>query len=575
MLIANLASAEIRPDFLMDSDPDCSRLPRAAASMQKHLELWIATLARPETDLQRLSAESIALVSKTPSPGLSDAIPGLEKIVAAESSHPAARFAAARALIALDSRPSAGLLFEASQKHGADLRQLIEPNLASWDFGPVKSVWIQRLEAPGKRPRDFLLAVRGIGKVREASALPLLRTIVFNLVLPPDIRLEAASAMGQLAPDGLEADADQLSHEKRTPPTVNRHCAIRLLARQESEFARRLLTEIAQDAEPSLSAAALQRLNDIDPALVLPLAAQGIKNADANVRWQAARSYVSLPTPERIGPLAGLLDDPHPALRRQICDDLNRLAGNPELNERIRSSATEVLNGPSWRGQEQSALLLGQLEHQPVSRRLVELLNSDRKEVMVSAAWGLRKVADPQTAPAIIDQIRTQTAARKLKTSEELDQQVAHLFEACGRMRVKEAESLMRQYVPKELIMGERSRSAAIWSLGWFNEGVPNDTLAKEFMDRVNDMGLITEFTMVKLQSIISLGRMKAVAFADELRGPISTGTTNDSLSIARRWAVMQITGDVLPPVIPGTIGVSGWFLEPIETPKRETPKVE
>lgn len=574
MLIVALAPyairAEIKPDFLMDTNPDCKTLPPVPASMQRYVELWITALERPEVDYQRMSAESLAQVSQLNAPGIDKAIPRLEKIVTDESSHPVARFAAARALIAMGSRNSAEKLFQASQTHGSDLRQLIEPALANWDFGPIKAIWKNRLETPDKWPRDFTLATRGIGKVRDGSTLPTLRSIVFNLILSPDVRLESASAMGQLSQTGLEEDADRISHEKRTNPFVNRHCAIRLLAQHDSEAARRLLTELAVDAEPSIAAAALERLNAIDPALVLPLAEQGLKNLDANVRRQAAHAYIILPTPDRIKSLSVLLDDPFPSLRRHVCSSLNDLAKRPELDASIRSCAMEALHGEGWRGQEQAGLLLGQLEHQPAANRLVALLESTRKEVMVSSAWALRKIADRATVAAIIDKIERQTKIRKMNPTVALDHQVAHLFESLGKMGIKGAEPLMRQYIPKDFAMGERSRGAAIWALGWLHEDVPDNALAQQLMDRVNDNGIPPEMMGVKHQSIITIARMKSVSFAAEIREAIATSTPNERLALARRWAVQHLTGEELPGPQGDIVGASGWFLEPLQSSGKE-----
>lgn len=564
-------SAELHTDFLMDSNPDCNPLPRTHASLKQFIDLWITTLDRPEVDYQRMSAESLALASQLNATGVGNAIPSLEKILVAEKSHPAARFSAARALITIDSRDSAEKLFQTSQKYGSDLRQLVEPALAEWNLQSIKPIWNSRLETPEKRPRDVMLAIRGVGKTQDSSALPKLRGIVFNLVLSPDIRLESASAMGRLAETGLETDAEQLSRESRTNRHVNCHCAIRLLARHESELARRVLTQLAVDSEPSIAAAALERLNEIDPSLVLPLANQGFQSRDAKVRYQSARSFLSLPTPERISALAMLLDDTDPPLRRYICENFHRLSAQQELDPAIRSSALEVLNGTSWRGQEQSALLLGQLEHQPAAARLVELLESPRKEVLVTSAWALRKIADTATVSAIIDKIQRQTAIRRVHPSIELDQQVAHLFEACGKMRIRMAEPLMRQHIPKDVVLGERSRSAAIWSLGWLHEGSPDEELAQQLMNRVNDESLMPpEFIEVKHQSTISIARMKAVQFAAELRKSVADSTPNNRLAIGRRWAVQHLTGEELPGPIAEPMGTVGWFLEPTHRVEKE-----
>ena len=569
-LIVTTARAEIQTGFLMDTNPDCLPKPSLKLDMQQHRQLWFSTLTRPEVDLQRMAAETITLANEKDVPGLLEAVPYLKSIVAAESTHFSARFAAARALISLDSRESADTLFQAARKYGADLRQLVEPALAKWDFGPVKSIWIKRLDEPGVRPRDFMLATRGLGIVRETAALPRLKAIVLDLNQPSDIRLESAAAAGQLAENGLGSDAEQLIHETRTNRKANCHCAIRLLVRHSDDDSRGILNELVADPEPSIVAAALERLNGIDSALVLPHSEKAMKSVDVNVRHQGAIAYVRLPTVERMAPLGRLLDDPNPELRKRICDDLNRISENTELNGPIRSVAVEVLNGTRWQGQEQAVRLLGQLEHQPAAGRFVELLESDRAEVSIIAAWGLRQLANPETTNPILGKIERQSVARRILNSEKLDLQVAYLFEACGRIRAREAIPLIRQYIPKDLIMGERSRAAAVWALGWIHEGMPDNSLGKLLLERINDPSIMPpESLLLKRQAIITLGRMKAVDFAADLRIPVANGTPNDPVSLARVWAIKELTGEELPGPRPGSTGYGAWFLEPVIPAKK------
>src|SRR5690606_10853947 len=97
-----------------------------------------------------------------------------------------------------------------------------------------------------------------------------------------------------------------------------------------------------------------------------------------------------------VDPLSQLLADPHPEVRQFVCECLFEWCdiSDPGMNEAIRDAAMNVLEGDRWQGQEQAALLLGALEHEPAADRLIELLESPREEVRVPAAWGLRKVAN-------------------------------------------------------------------------------------------------------------------------------------------------------------------------------------
>src|SRR5262249_36880491 len=153
---------------------------------------------------------------------------------------------------------------------------------------------------------------------------------------------------------------------------------------------------------------------------------------------------------------------------------------------------------------------------------------SPRPEVGIASAWGLKKFALAETLPAILDKARRQTELRqKLEAVPEyIDRQTAHLFEAIGRMRYAPADSLLRQYMPKEIPkvykMGELSRCSAIWSLGLLHAGAADESLAEQLMDRINDDGPYAESAAVKEMCAVSIARMKALSQVAALRKRIT-----------------------------------------------------
>src|SRR5205823_3301291 len=117
-----------------------------------------------------------------------------------------------------------------------ELRNLVEPALARWDYRPARAVWRERLRDPIARPQDLLLAIRGLGAVCDERALGLLRELVLadldrevksktrretvdssihpsSFILHPSLRLEAARVLGALRTEGLEKDAERLAAE--------------------------------------------------------------------------------------------------------------------------------------------------------------------------------------------------------------------------------------------------------------------------------------------------------------------------------------------------------------------------
>ncbi len=558
--------AEVRVDFLIDSDPAIV-VPQPPPIDHPGLKpLWLKSLQRPEMDMQRMVAESIARARTVGLFDLHEAVPRLEEILRATDSHPATRFAAARALILLNSRNSSEKLLDASQAYGADLRQLIEPVLAEWDFLPMRRTWIDRLNTPAVQHRDLVLALRGLARVRESSALPQLLHIVNDFARKPDVRLEAALAAGQVTGSGLESQALGLAAELIAPPFVNPLCAIRLLSRHTSDGAKRLLAKLSGHQETIVAAAAFRRLNEIDSELVLPLAESALKSRHPHVRSEGASAYVKHPTPQRVGRLAALLTDPHPVVRRRITEDLLHLAGNPEFHDGICDAAVSALAGDAWQGQEQAALLLGSLDFEPAAARLVELLASPRHEVMVAAAWSLRKLAVPETVPALINHARLQTNKRSagVENDSAVSVQITLLFETLGVLKASDALPLLLEYVPKQPRLGERPRGAAIWAIGVIQEGARNSKIEKAFNDRIEDVDDVKpESLLVKEMAVIALARMNAVDLAPMLRDMEPMLRSPPRLAGALRWAVKKLTGEELPLPAPPPPRRLEWFLEP------------
>jgi len=564
------ASGEIRVSFEMLRDPEI-HLPEGVKVFSKRLlPLWRQALARPDADMQRMAADAIGRAHEYGFPDMAEAVPALVEVLASPVTHPAARLAAAQTLVTLDARQASPQMAAAAQKYGADLRQVVEPVLARWKYVPQRELWRARLVTPGVRHRDLVLAIRCLAAANDDAGGAELLAIVHDSLRPPNVRLEAARAAGLLRDRGLESDARRLIAADGAPPLLNRLCAVKLIATHAGDEAQQLLLRFGVDEEPAVAVVALTRLIEIDPHLVLPLAERAMASPDAKVRQRGADAYVLVPDAERAAALARLLDDPHPGVRSSVRESLFTLARQPELDDPIRRAATGMLAGDRWRGLEQAALLLAALDHKPAAPRFVELLDFHRAEVRVVAAWALKTLAVPATLPALLEWAVRQDEIRRKSLPEApgVDEQTAHLFEAFGRMKHAAAERLLRTYVPKNLSLGERSRAAAVWSLGLLHEGVPDEPLARQLMERVADdggLGIPSEIGLVKQMSAASIGRMLAVSQAGPLRTYHGPATRADPLGLTIRWALKRLTGEELPePPLP-RIGKGGWFLEPLD----------
>jgi hypothetical protein len=347
-----------------------------------------------------------------------------------------------------------------------------------------------------------------------------------------------------------------------------------LLKRHQGDNTIRLLQRLAQDPEPAVAAVALARLIEIDPQLVVPTVQQVLANADAKVRSLGVEVLRRRPTEKHVGLLAVRLDDTHPDVRVQARRALYELAAKPEFRGPVIADGTRVLAAQDWRGLEQAAILLTQLDHKPAAGRLVELLTFDRPEVFATAAWGLRKLAVKETLPEVTRHVEAQLKrVRAVKAPSNvpigiIDHQLSQLNQFLGREKYQPADAVLRQFVPKrpDTPMFE-ARAAAVWALGLIHEGKTEPALAKDLEVRLNDIAAMPpEDPRVRWMSAVTLGRLRAKEALPSLRKYfLSNEWSLDRIGNACGWAVVQLTGEAVPPPKPIRIPQRDWFLSPFE----------
>jgi len=565
---SGLGAGDVEVDVARHEDPKIEQPSTVTVFSPKLKPLWLQALRGPEVDLRRQAAQTIALAHQRGMPDLADTAAPLEQTLDATDEHPVVVLAAAQALIAIDAREAAPRLFEHAMSDGLEMAQLVEPALARWNYRPIRKVWLERLSAPKTPRRMLMLAIRGLSTVGEVKAEPRLRELAFARHGPSDVRLEAARALGELRTEGLEADARRLAADKSARAMVDRLVGASLVRHHQGEAAEALLVEMAVDGEPSVAAIALRRLLEIDPLLVVPIAGQVVASDDANVRRLGAEALVAWRTPEAVEQLGPMLDDHHPDVRKYVRRSLLEMATDEPLTEPVVQAAAEMLSTDRWRGLEQATLALVALDHKPAADRLVELLEFERPEVFVTAAWGLRRLAVPSTLDAMLDKARRETEKTKARggAEYEVEWQISQLFEAFGQMDYAPSEPLLREHVPKSVPFGLESRAAAIWALGHLHAGKPEPELAKLLLGRLSDVdSMFPEDERVRQMSAVSLGRMRAEEALATLRRFSQPDTVTDPVGYACAWAIHEITGEPIPEPPVQEVPRLGWFLEPID----------
>jgi HEAT repeat protein len=561
---ASAADAVI--DSIIYADPHVPAARVVKAFPVRLTALWLQALERPENDLKCQAAATIALAHRRGMPGLEVTITPLLR--ALEHQHPAVRLAAAQALITLDARPAAASLLRRAQTDGLEMRTLVEPALARWGYGPARAVWLARLNEAGLPGRGWVVALQGLGAVREAKAVPRLRELVLAPTTDPIVRLEAARALGAIQTAGLEQDAERLAAEPAAPGNVAHLAAASLLRKHRGGAAAKVLQRVAVQAEPAAAAVALEGLLDDDPRRVLPLLPQVLASPDATVRARGVEAHRRCPRSDYIPLVAELLDDSHPLVRVGARKALLEVARGAGHGDAVRRQATRLLASERWRALEQATLLLALLDHKPAAPRFVELLRFERPEVFVAAAWGLRKLAVPATLAAQLAEIERRWQ-RSLKFDPDapramIDEQVAQLAQSLGRAKYAPAAPVLARFIPKQGNIGHNSRAAAIWALGLIRQTTPDADLVAGLIDRLSDDStVVPEDLGVRSMCAVALGRMRAAEAVDALRKYYPRALSAEVFPNSCGWALAQLTGEKLP--TSGTVEVvqKGWFLEP------------
>ncbi|MEO2092107.1 MAG: hypothetical protein ABGY75_21850, partial [Gemmataceae bacterium] len=432
LLAASLAAAAPPVPDVVDSpmylDPPLPTAEVVRTFPPGLLDQWLTALDRAdEPETQARAALAIALAHERGMPGLTAAIPKLTRNLEQEKQPPAAALATAKALVALDAKQSAAPLFTRSQSESASFRELVEPALARWDYRPAREVWLSRLTAARpKFDRDLVLAIRGLAVVREEKAAPRLADLARSPEAPPAFRLEAARGLVAVRPTGTDVPLARLTTDAAARSTVTRLVAATLLRQHAGPEAVKLLQALAGDPEPAVAVVAVTRLFETDPAAVLPAFDAVVASPDEGVRSVGVKVLATHPTPENVRRLGDRLDDPHPDIRVEARRALRQLAAEPDRKAGVVEQAVRAVGEKSWRPQEQGAMLLAQLGLTGEVNRLLPLLDSDRPEVMVAAAWAVRVLDVPDTLPPVLEHVNRladRLLAARTPAPREADQQ--------------------------------------------------------------------------------------------------------------------------------------------------------
>ena len=569
------AAYDDRIDDIMYQDPAFPDVTTRVEFSDELKPLWLQSLARPDSELQRMAADTIALAHRSGMKGLDGTADKLLAVLQQDQLEPTVRRAVANALVTLDAK-QAGKVFAENMANGSvEIAAIVEPALARWDYEPARSVWRQRLSDPEIERSRLQLAIQCLGIVKDADALAALLRIVEDVNAEVPIRISAARAAAKISPADLIPTANDLASAEAGQPTASLLAAT-LLAEQSGAEAVSTLKRLAAVDSVTASGLALGRLLEIDPSHVYEFTAAARRSTDVNLRRTGCAALAHRADAESIEQLAPMLNDSNPKLRRDVSLWMLQLAEQAPLRDGVIQAAIGVISRDEWRGLEQGLIVLTALDYKPAAPRLIELLTHRRPEIAVTAAWGLRKLAVPSTLPALLAQAEQQTKLIVDNTFEPrygmaIDLQLSQIFQAFGELGYGEAESLMRKFIPKTLFYGGEVRPAAVWAVGKLNEGKVDEELAKLLAARLADvMSLLPETEPVRRMSAIGIGRMKAESQLSSLRQFVIEAPGVSGQACA--WSLERMTGEVHEFPLEYSRNPADWFLAPLsDSPPTET----
>jgi HEAT repeat protein len=558
-------------DLPVDTDPALPTRAVERVPEPRLAELWGEALDRDEAELQAQAASAIAEVHRRGFGGMAELAPLLARRLG-EVEHPQARVAILDACAALDVREALPIIERLASQGDRAVAMAADRAMAAMGYTDAATLWAQRILDEQAAITMRRSAIRAMGQLgTQARGEPLL-AVASDPQQPQSLRLEAARALARAgaAPSGLIETARDMGEKE---DWFDRLVGVTMLGAVRDDAKSGPLKRFADDPSPVVAAEALRQLGNVQPAACLGLQRPPWQREDANVRYQAVRCLFAYGEPAAYEPLAVMLDDTDPRTRRLAHWALLQLSKPDGPNQAMSSTVNRTLVDASWRGLERAALLLGQWDHEPVSSRLVELLDHERAEVRLAAATGLRRLAVRETLPALLQRaeritLRMRSMLEQGGTFTEvvpLDREQSQLFAALGEMRYREADSLLRPYLPKNSFPSG-SRAAAVWALGKIHAGRLDPSLAGTLRGRLSDTNLMEpESEEVRVQAAIALARIGADGQANALRRFASSQESSDEVQAACRWAIEHLTGEPQPPPPPTEIKPDGdWFLAPL-----------
>jgi len=614
-LLATASAAAADPQTPpMETDPALDPPPAAVQHPAGIEALWVKALDAEGAVMRRRAIEAFAAAHAE---GLAPADVVADRLVTMAGSDPeaAVRTAAAGALVTLGSPRHAAPVFDLlSADAERALTLAVDAALTRWRHAPAAEAWAARLttDAAVDLKRS---AVAGLVAVGHTAAVNGLAEIAADPDAAVALRLDAARAVGVLAKTAQLDTARRLADGDAT----DRLMAASMLAAHRSDAAADLLDGLltAADSTTATRIAAADALMHARPDRLAGRFAFLAAHPHAGVRRRAAELGQRESVRRADGAAArfvNLLNDPAATVRARARATLADMHGqgvsiDGPLRGLLRGQPPEG-GETAWWGYREAAWLAGQTARAPLWEPVTALLNHDRPEVRIAAAWAVGQLGAEEAAARArarfaalsaeigetytrIDGLREENAElqaqqerrRSRERAEKMEanteqinrlfeqqrrsaQEAAPLAQSLGQLADRDALPLLTPLVPKDAPAGAETRASAVWAIGKILAGDRDGEMTRTLLGRVRDRGSMmvpAEVDAVRAAAAVAVGRIGDPTAVEPLRAVLTSDERPYEVAVAARWALEQMTGEPQPPIPTRTPVSTEWFLRPTQ----------
>lgn len=500
-------------------------------------------LVSPRAEVRFLAAQSVVHFRHHPSlqkPLLLRSI--IERLEKGEPQS-AVRSELVAAACELDNGEQSEALWQLAKQDSLTL-PTVESALCRWKKPQALEIWRTRLRERNGTHQELTQACAGLGAVGTQEDLSQLISLVTDGTQSASIRMTTAQAIGELS------RSDQLPLAKTIRASTALHAdllAMKILGKQlskpTSDETLQFIIDVAENGSLVAQREAYSWICEFVPETARAKAHEFYKRNDAEIRRMSLVQINETENEHVMPTLVAGLSDAHPKNREAAREHLLVRATRSEMNEIL----VKALIGPElaredWRSQEQCIRLCVELQQPQHAMRLVDLLDHQRNEVCITAAWALRHLGtDEQVLAKMHKHAQEWTIRSRDKskpTVEERDwRRLSHILEAFGHRRYRPAQETLLKYVPRASSVASLiARVAGTWASGKMWEGEKNAVLTKELCARIADKNnLSPESESIRYAATLALGFISDPDTRDKL---IANDEPIGSIHHATKWAL-------------------------------------